>query len=27
VLGPLDIFIVPVGTDEAGELYYEAVFN
>jgi hypothetical protein len=27
VLGPLDIFIVPVGTDESGALCYEAVFN
>lgn len=27
VLGPLDIFIVPVGTDDVGALYYEAVFN
>ena len=26
VLGPLDIFLVPVGQDERGR-YYEAVFN
>ncbi len=26
-LGPLDIFLVPVGRDDSGSLCYEAVFN